>query len=362
MIPANGWGEWAEPVRGWHPAARARRHTRTRRRREGVGLVLMLLCALTVGLFLPRDKGTDTVRYAASVPAAARTVQIRALPPGVDTGFPEGESTCTLSFPREKLLAGRMMLVDATHPLPADVIIPNTFGVLKYTSGRVSCRDGQAVLGEEALCALDALFTDARREKINTLTVFAATRSQEQQRQLLTDKMSSLARDMPLEDALRLARAAVDEPDCSEHQTGWAADLRICAGWNDPPSASPLSASTAGQWLLNNAWRYGWIRRYPDADPDDEDKAYHFRYVGKAHAALMHAMDMTMEDYLAYLHEHGTVTLTSDEGAPVATAVCVELGEGGAAFPIPLHGHIEDASLDNQGWAVVSCLYDCNAK
>jgi zinc D-Ala-D-Ala carboxypeptidase len=79
------------------------------------------------------------------------------------------------------------------------------------------------------------------------------------------------------------------KPGFSEHQTGLAADL-----WAAGQGCRlyPCFADTkAGKWLAANAWRYGFILRYPQGATSVtgyEYEPWHFRFVGKPMAKAMH--------------------------------------------------------------------------
>lgn len=355
----------AAAVRGWRPdeAGDRRRGAANKSARETAAVILLtaaLAVAVLLAVTIPAHQDTAIpTKQAASSQAQSAPVQQKALPACVTTGLPEGVGRETLTVPVQRLVQGRMLLVDEKHPLPEGYVPADTFGVLNQTDGRVTCRDMSAVLGEDTLAALDAMLAAARSSRFNQLTVFAGTRSPEQQRQQQTDTLAALARDMSLEDALEQARRKVASPGCSEHQTAWAVDLRVCHAWNAQPDGGALRESETGAWLVEHAWEYGFIQRWPEADPaEDEHRPYHFRYVGYAHAALMHAMDMNLEEYLAFLHQHGAVTLYDDKNAPLATAVCAAMGERQASLTVPSGTTIEDVSMDNLGYAVASCLYN----
>jgi len=84
--------------------------------------------------------------------------------------------------------------------------------------------------------------------------------------------------------------ALAARPGYSEHQTGLAADIVTPA---DGCLAQPCYAATAaGAWLAANAYKYGWILRYPDQmtfETGYHFEPWHYRYVGKELAAYMHS-------------------------------------------------------------------------
>ena len=94
-------------------------------------------------------------------------------------------------------------------------------------------------------------------------------------------------------------------PGFSEHQTGLAIDIGPLSG---ECSLDECFADTPeGIWLRDNAWRFGFILRYP-ADKTDITgytfEPWHFRYVGA---------DLANE-----MHETGVTTLEEFFGLPPA--------------------------------------------
>lgn len=87
-------------------------------------------------------------------------------------------------------------------------------------------------------------------------------------------------------------------PGHSEHQTGFSADitspngkchLEIC--WKYTPE---------GQWLNNNAYKYGFVIRYPEGKISITGYQYepwHVRYVGKELAQEIHKTNQTLEEF-----------------------------------------------------------------
>lgn len=82
----------------------------------------------------------------------------------------------------------------------------------------------------------------------------------------------------------------------SEHQTGWAVDIGSPGCIEDCFGKTP-----AASWLLDNAYMYGFIRRYPEdktAITGYRNEPWHFRYVGTALATEMHNKHVeTLEEF-----------------------------------------------------------------
>ena len=81
----------------------------------------------------------------------------------------------------------------------------------------------------------------------------------------------------------------------SEHQTGLATDINQI---NDA-----FENTDAFKWLSENAYKYGFILRYPK---DKENltgykyEPWHYRYVGTSVAKQIYEEDLTFEEYYAY--------------------------------------------------------------
>lgn len=90
-------------------------------------------------------------------------------------------------------------------------------------------------------------------------------------------------------------------PGHSEHQLGTAIDVGSLGG-APPWNVRDWAATTkAGAWMAANAWRYGWVMSYPAGRTDVTCYAYepwHYRYVGRAAAAELHAAGETLRQWL----------------------------------------------------------------
>ncbi|MBI5160321.1 MAG: M15 family metallopeptidase [Micrococcales bacterium] len=88
-------------------------------------------------------------------------------------------------------------------------------------------------------------------------------------------------------------------PGYSEHQTGLAIDFSSPAEGGTLQAA--FGATRTGQWLAANAWRWGFILRYPDGlQPITgfQYEPWHFRYVGVPLATAMRERGIrTLEEW-----------------------------------------------------------------
>ncbi|WP_068784089.1 M15 family metallopeptidase [Paenibacillus phocaensis] len=91
----------------------------------------------------------------------------------------------------------------------------------------------------------------------------------------------------------------------SEHNLGLSLDIGS--------SQAEMNQAPEGQWLKENAWKYGFILRYPDdktAITGIQFEPWHFRYVGLPHSAIIQENGFVLEQYMDYLREQGSVSLT----------------------------------------------------
>jgi len=95
------------------------------------------------------------------------------------------------------------------------------------------------------------------------------------------------------------ADAQSARPGFSEHQTGLAADVGPASGGCNVDQC--FGQTAAGKWLAANAYKYGFIIRYPEgltAVTGYTYEPWHVRYVGTELATEMHAQGVqTLEQF-----------------------------------------------------------------
>jgi D-alanyl-D-alanine carboxypeptidase len=115
------------------------------------------------------------------------------------------------------------------------------------------------------------------------------------------------------------ARLATARPGHSEHQLGLALDFQSPGG-PQPWLGGDWGASPAGAWLAAHAWEYGFVLSYPAALSPGETcykyEPWHFRYVGRATAAIIQERSVSLR---AYLWASGNDPDSLPAPTPVAT-------------------------------------------
>jgi len=130
--------------------------------------------------------------------------------------------------------------------------------------------------------------------------ILSAYRSVDDQLVLYDEEVQRLVdQGYPPETAEMDVSKRIAAPGRSEHELGLALDLVD----EDFPEASERQAQTdTARWLKENAWRYGFILRYPegtDAETGYSWHPWHYRYVGEGAAGNMHSLGITLEEYLS---------------------------------------------------------------
>lgn len=176
------------------------------------------------------------------------------------------------------------VLVDKFHQLdrcyvPCDLEEIDPF----YNSGELLLRH-EARLAFEAMCR-EAEFDGLHLEAISTY------RSFDYQEKVYYRKLTP---EIPME----LYQAERDKVSAraghSEHQTGLAVDI------NDLEKI--FAATPEGIWLADNAYRFGFILRYPQGKEHITGYDYepwHFRYLGKELAEKLRLSNLTYDEFYA---------------------------------------------------------------
>lgn len=251
-------------------------------------------------------------------------------------------------YSREKLLRGLLMHVGYQSPIPQDMPVQQARNVRKLIGLYVPAAQDVS-LSEETIYALCSLCDE---NPLLRTWIISGMRSPAEQNALQNAAFERYRSMHDVAEALRLAQMEAPTGGRSEHQLATAFDVQF-NGALEWAYADPLDRSPDGRWLRENAWRFGFIRRYP---PDKAQltgmagESLHFRYVGKAHAAIMQTMAWCLEEYLSALHTCGGLTLQTDDGSPVYV-LCTEMKQSGASFSVP-KGYRAEVSADNLGYAV----------
>ncbi len=148
---------------------------------------------------------------------------------------------------------------------------------------------------------VDSRIYDDLQELLNDMTavgiypvVGEAYRTAEEQEEIMQNYISDyIAQGYSEEDAKAEAKKWVAKPGTSEHQLGLALDINADTNYS--------SNESVYTWLANNAYKYGFILRYPQGKEDItgiDYEPWHYRYVGKIAAEEIYNSGVCLEEYL----------------------------------------------------------------
>lgn len=153
-------------------------------------------------------------------------------------------------------------------------------------------------LRKVAYDALKELFAKAKEEKSFELYARSGYRSYNTQVSLYGAYVSSQGQEA--------ADKFSAKPGQSEHQTGLAMDI-TCSAMNFQLDTS-FGDTEEGKWVADNAYRFGFVIRYPKGKEDITGYQYepwHLRYVGLSLAKEIHESQLTLEEYFEQYPNNG---------------------------------------------------------
>lgn len=234
------------------------------------------------------------------------------------------ESPGTVTMYRSDVMNNGMLLVNEWHSRPDDFSEEALTSVGTYTSGKIQVANYNLKLFPVAIDALQAAITDAAAQGYQNYIVDEGYRSYEDQNTLFNKYMEQYASRYSGDALIERTKKDVNYPGTSEFNSGMGFTLRLYKKGDATVNGTDYVTSPEGQWMSENCWKYGLIFRFPKTDypvKGQADKSYKtgvsvslraYRYVGKGHAAVMHALDLCMEEYIEYLQEHPHIAVFED--------------------------------------------------
>ena len=153
-------------------------------------------------------------------------------------------------------------------------------------------------LNSDVKSKADSMFADAKKDGYN-LYIASGFRSYDTQKKLYTNYVKR--------DGKKVADTYSARPGASEHQSGLAFD--VCDRNVSACINSNFDSTAQAKWLSENAYKYGFILRYPKGKTDKTGYKYeswHFRYVGVDLATKLYNGGnwITLEEYFGITSEY----------------------------------------------------------
>jgi D-alanyl-D-alanine carboxypeptidase len=238
----------------------------------------------------------------------------------------------SLELQREDIYKGDLLLINLQHPVPKNRVPPDVVKLIQHPElmNGIGMLDGDIELPLDQLQRLSEMAEAARADGITGLMINSGYRGREEQAELYEE----------------LGSVYANPPGHSEHQLGLSLDLGS--------SIAMMKDAPEGEWLRRNAWKHGFVLRYPEDKTKITGVIYepwHFRYVGLPHSAIMQEHGFVLEEYLEYLKDRKQVHA---EAGGKAYEVSYYRVDDGAKIAIPIEGSYTISGNNTDGVIVTT--------
>lgn len=207
-------------------------------------------------------------------------------------------------------------VVNSDNPLPETYKVETT---VVYGEKEMDYRAAQYML---------KMLEDAKKDGIE-LVVMSAYRSREYQQGIFnTDMQRYIDQGHTKDEAYNITAQNIAVPGQSEHETGLAADIKTTT-WQGEITEE-FENTPEFDWLNENAWKYGYILRYPKDKQDITKITYepwHYRFVGLYYAEKIRESGLCLEEYY---EQNPPADAASPEESETVTSAPQETAETGS--------------------------------
>jgi D-alanyl-D-alanine carboxypeptidase len=201
------------------------------------------------------------------------------------------ENSQKIDITEEQIHQGNLLLVNSEYAveqagIQSDII--NLFTHKELKAG-YQLLNNEIKLSEEIAGEFTEMMAAAEEDGVSNFLISSGYRN--------FDEQSGLYKEMGADYALPAGH--------SEHNLGLALDVGS--------TQMKMKEAPEGEWIEENAWKNGFILRYPANKTDITGIQYepwHIRYVGLPHSAIMQEMNLALEEYLDYLKEKKCISIS----------------------------------------------------
>lgn len=189
---------------------------------------------------------------------------------GYKTGYDKGADAASRNR--------NILLVNEDNMLSPDYV-PEDLVNLYEMRHAFRLANAEIYMTREAYEPMQEMFLAAEHDNVNGFIITSGYRSYERQQEVYMESEPGYAQ----------------KPGASEHQTG------LCFDVTAMNSGDGFENTEQYEWLRQNAYKYGFIQRYPANKSHItgiEHEPWHYRYVGAAAAEYIYKNNITLEEYL----------------------------------------------------------------
>ena len=183
------------------------------------------------------------------------------------------------------------ILINKKHPLPKDYV-PDNLVITDDNENNfhefVDPNHKPSII-KDVYDAFSKLHEDALKDGLDII-IDSGYRSYDYQQTIWNEYVKTKG--------LEYTKLTVAPPGASEHQSGLAVD--IGAFRNGVFTSDITEDSKEYIWMINNAYKYGFILRYPKGKEDITEYAFepwHYRYIDQNIANVIQDNKITLEEY-----------------------------------------------------------------
>ena len=201
------------------------------------------------------------------------------------------ESYQSIKITKDSVFQGNLLLVNNEYPVQQESIKPdvvNLYAHKELTNG-YGLLDNEIRLSEDVAREFSEMIAAAEKEGVRHFRINSGFRNFEEQNALYQKIGSDYA--LPA--------------GYSEHNLGLSLDVGS--------TQMKMEEAPEGKWIEENAWKYGFILRYPKDKTEITGIQYepwHIRYVGLPHSVIMEEKNFALEEYLNYLKAEKSISTT----------------------------------------------------
>lgn len=238
-----------------------------------------------------------------------------------------------LKVTKDQIYKGNLLLVNKDHPVPPggeESEAVNLFQHKELLNGFIVL-DKTIQLSPSLVQKFSTMIEAAEKDGVSRFLISSGYRDNKEQNKLYQQMGADYA--LPA--------------GYSEHNLGLSLDIGS--------TQAEMSQAPEGKWLKKNAWRYGFIVRYPadkTAITGIQSEPWHFRYVGLPHSAIMQEKNFVLEEYLDFLKEKKTITTSVDHQTYQISYYPVSKN---TTIPVPANGRYQLSGNNMDG--VIVTMY-----
>jgi len=192
---------------------------------------------------------------------------------------------------------GYIRLINHSNHLPSGYTPDD---LVRLSSGGVPVSSTAVMLRATAAEAYFEMMRAMQADGVRVPIAVSGYRSYARQTELFNNRVQRHRNEgLNAADAAALAATVVARPGTSEHQSGLAIDISM-----DGSLTAAFANTQQGRWLYENAWRFGFILRYPYGTTHITGIIYepwHFRYVGLPHSRIIFENGWVLEEYIEFI-------------------------------------------------------------